>query len=35
MEKLRYYLTDDAVLAGCMFEKPADGDAGYDVCASE
>lgn len=35
MDKLRYYLTDDAVLAGCVFEKPVDGDAGYDVCASE
>ena len=32
---LRYYLSDDAVLAGCIFEKPADGDAGYDICASE
>jgi dUTP pyrophosphatase len=35
MEKLRYYLSDDAVLAGCVFEQPIDGDAGYDICASE
>ena len=35
MDILRYYLTDDAVLVGCQFLQPNDGDAGYDIYAAQ
>lgn len=31
--KLLYYLDDDAIITGCTFDKPRDGDAGYDICS--
>ena len=30
--KIKYHLTDEAIVAGCKFEQPRDGDAGYDIC---
>ena len=32
---IRYTLTPQAIAAGCVFEIPAPGDAGFDIYASE
>lgn len=32
---IKYHLEDYAIAAGCKFEKPNSGDAGYDIYASE
>lgn len=30
---MNYYLSPEAIEAGCVFEQPRDGDAGYDIYA--
>ena len=32
---IKYYLTPKAIKAGCKFKQPSQGDAGYDIYASE
>lgn len=32
---IRYYLTPKAIKVGCKFEQPDQGNAGYDIYASE
>lgn len=32
--RIKYYLDDSAILGGCFFDPPNEGDAGYDICAS-
>ena len=34
VDMIKYYLEDYAVYAGCRFEKPNVGDAGYDIYAA-
>lgn len=33
--KIKYFLNDNAIMAGCIFDSPRDGDAGYDIRASQ
>ncbi len=32
---IKYYLTPQAIKAGCKFEQPRHGDSGYDIYSSE
>jgi dUTP pyrophosphatase len=32
---VRYYLDDNAVLLGCSFDPPREGDVGYDIYAAQ
>ena len=32
---IKYYLTPEAIAAGCEFNEPAQGDAGFDIYAAE